>query len=91
MTWFSRAIGGWQLAGHMRTTLVLDALRMTLGTRQHGADVLPVHHSDTGSHNTCPNYPQHLNDPGVLASIGTIGDAFDNAFAEASLTTLRLS
>jgi putative transposase len=36
---FSRMIVGWQLAAHMRTTLVLDALRMALGTRQHGADL----------------------------------------------------
>jgi putative transposase len=45
---FSRMIVGWQLAAHMRTTLVLDALRMALGLRQPGADVL-VHHSDAGS------------------------------------------
>jgi putative transposase len=39
---------GWQLASHMRTTLVLDALRMALGQRRPGAGVL-VHHSDRGS------------------------------------------
>ena len=42
-------IVGWQLASHMRTTLVLDALRMALGTRRPGADVALVHHSDRGS------------------------------------------
>ena len=36
---FSRRVVGWQLAGHMRTDLVLDALRMALGTREHGADL----------------------------------------------------
>ncbi len=46
---FSRKLVGWQLASHMRTTLVLDALRMALGTRGHGADVDLVHHSDRGS------------------------------------------
>jgi putative transposase len=46
---FSRKVVGWQLAGHMRTTLVLDALRMALGTRRHGADLELVHHSDRGS------------------------------------------
>lgn len=46
---FSRRVVGWQLAGHMRTTLVLDALKMALGTRQHGADLALVHHSDAGS------------------------------------------
>jgi putative transposase len=46
---FSRKVVGWQFAGNMRTTLVLDALRMALGTRQHGADVQLTHHSDAGS------------------------------------------
>ena len=46
---FSRMIVGWQLAGNMRTTLVLDALRMALGLREHGADVALVHHSDAES------------------------------------------
>jgi transposase InsO family protein len=46
---FSRMIVGWQLASHMRTDLVLDALRMALGLRRPGADVTLVHHSDAGS------------------------------------------
>ena len=46
---YSRAIVGWQLATHMRTTLVLDALRMALALRAPGADVKLVHHSDAGS------------------------------------------
>jgi putative transposase len=46
---FSRMVVGWQLAGHMRTTLVLDALRMALQLRGPGADVALVHHSDRGS------------------------------------------
>jgi transposase InsO family protein len=46
---YSRRIVGWQLAGHMRTTLVLDAQRMALGQRRPGADVALVHHSDRGS------------------------------------------
>jgi len=49
---YSRRIVGWQLAGHMRTTLVLDALRMALHQRGGGADVELVHHSDRGSPNT---------------------------------------
>ncbi len=44
---FSRMIVGWQLASHMRTTLVLDALRMALGMRGPGADLQLVHHSDS--------------------------------------------
>jgi hypothetical protein len=46
---YSRMIVGWQLAQNMRDTLVLDALRMALGLREHGADVELVHHSDAGS------------------------------------------
>jgi len=46
---YSRRVVGWQLAGHMRTTLVLDALRMALHQRGPGADVELVHHSDRGS------------------------------------------
>ena len=46
---FSRRIVGWQFAAHMRTDLVLDALRMALAGRGPGADVELVHHSDRGS------------------------------------------
>ncbi len=46
---FSRRVVGWQFAAHMRTDLVLDALRMALAVRQRGADVDLVHHSDAGS------------------------------------------
>jgi putative transposase len=51
---FSRRVVGWQLAAHMRTTLVLDALRMALGTRTPGADVALVHHSIAAA-NTRPS------------------------------------
>jgi putative transposase len=76
---FSRMIVGWQLAANMRTTLVLDALRMALGLRAPGADVTLVHHSDAGSQYTSIDYTQQLTDQRVLASIGTVGDALDNA------------
>jgi putative transposase len=46
---YSRRIVGWQFASHMRTDLVLDALRMALTRREHGADVDLIHHSDAGS------------------------------------------
>ncbi len=46
---YSHKVVGWQLASNIRTTLVLDALRMALGTREHGADVQLIHHSDAGS------------------------------------------
>lgn len=46
---YSRRVIGWQLASHMRTDLVLDALRMALGTREHGAEFRLVAHTDRGS------------------------------------------
>ena len=86
---FSRRIVGWQLAGPMRPTLVLDALRMALGTRAHGADVELVHHSDAGSQYTSYDYQQELSDARVLASIGTVGDAYDNAMAESFVDSFK--
>jgi putative transposase len=56
---YSRRVVGWQLAGHMRTTLVLDALRMALGQRRPGADVALVHHSDRGSQPGLNQSSQH--------------------------------
>jgi putative transposase len=86
---FSRRVVGWQLAAHMRTTLVLDALRMALGTRERGADVALVAHSDAGSQYTSYDYTQILDDHDVLASIGTVGDALDNALAESFVDSFK--
>lgn len=86
---FSRMIVGWQLASNMRTTLVLDALRMALGLREHGADVQLVSHSDAGSQYTSGDYTQELTDERVLASIGTVGDALDNALAESFVDSYK--
>jgi transposase InsO family protein len=86
---YSRKIVGWQLAGHMRTDLVLDALRMALGTRRPGADVALVHHSDRGSQYTSGTYTQTLEDHGVLASVGSVGDAYDNALAESFVDSFK--
>jgi putative transposase len=85
----SRRVVGWQLAAHMRTTLVLDALRMALGTRAPGADVALVHHSDRGSQYTSIDYTQTLTDHGVLASVGSVGDAYDNALAESFVDSFK--
>jgi putative transposase len=86
---FSRAIVGWQLACHMRTDLVLDALRMALGQRGAGADVELIHHSDRGSQYTSIDYSQTLDDHGVLASVGSVGDAYDNALAESFVDSFK--
>jgi putative transposase len=86
---FSRRVVGWQLASHMRTDLVLDALRMALGTRRHGADVALVHHTDQGSQYTSFDYTQTLSDHRVLASVGSVGDAYDNALAESFVDSFK--
>ena len=86
---YSRRIVGWQFTSHMRTTLVLDALRMALHHRQPGAAVGLVHHSDAGSQYTSIDYTQTLDDAGVLGSIGTVGDAFDNAVAESFVDSFK--
>jgi putative transposase len=86
---YSRAVVGWQFASHMRTDLVLDALRMALAQREPGADVTLVHHSDAGSQYTSFDYSQTLDDHGVLASIGTVGDAYDNAMAESFVDSFK--
>ena len=86
---FSRMIVGWQLAASMRTDLVLDALRMALGLRAPGADFQLVSHTDAGSQYTSSDYTQVLDDHEVLASIGTVGDALDNALAESFVDSYK--
>jgi putative transposase len=86
---YSRMIVGWQLATHMRTDLVLDALRMALGTRQPGADFTLVSHSDQGSQYVSEDYTQVLDDARVLASVGSVGDAYDNALAESFVDSIK--
>jgi transposase InsO family protein len=86
---YSRRIVGWQFAAHMRTTLVLDALRMALHQRTPGADVALIQHTDAGSQYTSYDYTQTLEDHGVLASIGTVGDAYDNAVAESFVDSFK--
>jgi transposase InsO family protein len=86
---FSRRIVGWQLASHMRTDLVLDALRMALSRRRRGADIDLVHHSDAGSQYTSIAFTQVLDDHRVLGSIGSVGDAYDNALAESFVDSFK--
>jgi putative transposase len=86
---YSRMIVGWQLAANMRTDLVLDALKMALGQRGSGADVELIHHSDRGSQYTSIDYTQTLDDHCVLASVGSVGDAYDNALAESFVDSFK--
>lgn len=86
---YSRRVVGWQLATHMRDTLVIDALRMALAQRRSGADVVLVVHSDAGSQYTSYDHTQVLDDHDVLQSIGSVGDALDNALAESFVDSFK--
>jgi putative transposase len=80
---FSRMIVGWRVATSLRATLALDALEMAIWARQDtGLDGL-VHHSDRGVQYLAIRYPQRLAEEGAVASVGSRGDSFDNALAEA--------
>lgn len=79
---FSRMIVGWRVASNMRTEMVLDALEMarwSRGTRLEGL----VAHSDAGSQFTSVRYGERLAELGATPSIGSVGDSYDNALAEA--------
>ena len=81
---FSRRIVGWRTAASMPTELPLDALEMALWTRGRNGETVDglVHHSDAGSQYTAIRYSNRLTDAGAVASIGSVGDSFDNAMAE---------
>lgn len=82
---FSRRIVGWRTFSTMPTQLPLDALEMAVWVRQ-GHDLTGlVHHSDAGSQYTSFRYTERLAELGVLASIGTVGDSYDNALAESTI------
>lgn len=81
---YSRRIVGWRTAARMPTDLPLDALEMALWTRAQADELVAglVHHSDAGSQYTSIRYTDRLTDAGAVASIGTVGDSYDNALAE---------
>ena len=82
---FSRRVVGWQLSKSLRTDLALDALEMGIWTREHaGHDVSGLtHHSDKGVQYVAVRYTQRLAEAGAVASVGSTGDSYDNALAEA--------
>jgi putative transposase len=82
---FSRRVVGWQLSKSLRTDLALDALEMGIWTRQRaGRDVTGLtHHSDKGVQYVAVRYTQRLAEAGAVASVGSTGDSYDNALAEA--------
>jgi putative transposase len=85
----SRRIVGWQFAAHLRSELVLDALQMAIHHRGPGADVELVAHTDRGSQYTSMADSEALEDAGILASVGSVGDAYDNAMAESFVDSFK--
>lgn len=81
----SRMIVGWQVATSLYTDLALDALKMAAWRRTaEGADLTGlVHHSDRGVQYRALRYTQRLAETGAVASVGSKGDSYDNAMAEA--------
>ena len=84
---YTRRIVGWQLAPHMRQSLVSDAFEMALAARTEHEGVL-VAHSDNGSY-TSYEYTERLKQAGIAPSRGRTGTALDNAMAESVISTLK--
>jgi len=83
---FSRRIVGWSMATTLHTQVVLDALSMALWQRR-AKDV--IHHSDQGSQYTSIEFGKRCRETGVRPSMGSVGDAYDNAMAESFFATLE--
>lgn len=84
---FSRRIVGWSMADHLRTELVLDALNMAVTHRRPEPGV--VHHSDHGCQYTSLAFGRRLREAGLVGSMGSVGDCYDNAVAESFFATLE--
>jgi len=83
---FSRRIVGWAMSASLSTPLVLAALEMAIRARQPSG---VVHHSDRGCQYTSVAFGQKCIDAGIKPSMGTVGDAYDNAMAESFFSTLE--
>jgi putative transposase len=83
---FSRKVVGWAMATHLRTELMLEALDMALGQRRPEG---VIHHSDQGTQYTSIAFGLRCQAAGVRPSMGSVGDAYDNAMAESFFATLE--
>ncbi len=83
---WSRKIVGWSMANHLRAELVLHAMEMAVGQRRP-KDV--IHYSDHGSQYTSVAFGKRCGEAGVRPSMGSVGDAYDNAMAESFFSTLE--
>ena len=83
---WSRRIVGWAMGDTLRTELVVDALDMAVWNRRPAG---VVHHSDRGAQYTSVTFSRRCAEASVVPSMGSIGDAYDNALAEAFFATLE--
>jgi putative transposase len=83
---WSRRVVGWAFAVHLRAELVVTALEMAIRQRQPWA---VVHHSDHGSQYTSIAFGNRCREAGVQPSMGSVGDAYDNAMCESFFATLE--
>ena len=84
---WSRRVVGWSIADHMRAELVADAIDMA--TLRRRPPVGAIAHSDHGSNYCSWVFGQRLRRAGLLGSMGTVGDALDNAVAESFFASLQ--
>ena len=85
---FSRRVIGWSIADHIRAELVVDALQMAIW-RRHPDGEGAIVHSDHGSQYTSWAFGKRLRAAGLLGSMGTVGDAYDNAAAESFFSIIQ--
>lgn len=83
----SRRIVGWAMERHLRTEIVVDALRMAVWRRKPAPGL--VHHSDQGVQYTALSFSERLGEVGITPSMGRTGTALDNAMAESFVSTLK--
>jgi putative transposase len=86
---FSRIVVGWSIADHIRSELVVDALQMAIW-RRRPAPGSTIAHSDHGSTYTSWAFGRRLRRAGLLGSMGSVGDCFDNSVAESFFGTLQI-
>ena len=87
MDMYSRKIVGWSMRDDLKADLVVDALAMAVTRRRPPAGL--VHHSDRGSQYTSLAFGKTLRESGLVASMGSRGDAYDNAACESCIATLK--
>ena len=84
---YSRRVVGWSMATHLRSELVVDALEMALWRRN--PDVGLIHHTDRGAQYTALSFGKKLEEAGMVASMGRVGSALDNAISESFVASLK--